>query len=197
METPNRIVIGITGASGSIYAHRLVKQLLETKAEIHMVASSAGRQVIQQEIPQLAGSSEQIFADLPNSGSLHTYNEKDFFAPYCSGSFRFRAMVIVPASMGTIGAIASGYVYNGIHRAADVTLKEKRSLIVVPRETPLSTIHLKNLSVLAEAGAVILPPMPAFYNHPKTLDDHIDFVVCRILDQLGVDNSLSPRWKES
>ena len=197
METPNRIVIGITGASGSIYAHRLVKQLLETKAEIHMVASSAGRQVIQQEIPQLAGSSEQIFADLPNSDSLHTYNEKDFFAPYCSGSFRFRAMVIVPASMGTIGAIASGYVYNGIHRAADVTLKEKRSLIVVPRETPLSTIHLKNLSVLAEAGAVILPPMPAFYNHPKTLDDHIDFVVCRILDQLGVDNSLSPRWKES
>jgi 4-hydroxy-3-polyprenylbenzoate decarboxylase len=192
---PQRVVVGITGASGAVYALRLVEVLLARGLEVHLVASAAGRQVIQAELPERAGSAEQIFTDLPRQ-RLRTYHEKDFFAPFCSGSFRFDAMVVIPASMGTVGAIASGYVANALHRGADVALKERRRLIVVPRETPLSPIHLRNLLALAEAGALILPPMPAFYNHPRGLADHVDFVVCRILDHLDIDNELSPRWGE-
>lgn len=191
----NRVVIGVTGASGVIYAFRLVEALLIRDFEVHLVSSSAGRQVIRQELDEHAGSSETIFAGLPD-GSLHVYHEKDFFAPYCSGSFRFRAMVVVPATMGTVGAIASGVVTNGLHRAADVTLKEKIPLVIVPRETPLSSVHLRNLLTLSEAGAVILPPMPAFYNAPKSLDEHVDFIVSRILDQLGIENDMTRRWGE-
>ena len=191
----NRIVIGVTGASGALYAFRLVKALLTRDFEVHLVASSAGRQVIRQELPEHAGSSETVFTGLPD-GRFHVYLEKDFFAPYCSGSFRFRAMVVIPATMGTVGAIASGAVTNAIHRAADVALKEKIPLVVVPRETPLSTVHLRNLLTLSEAGAVILPPMPAFYNAPESLGDHVDFIVSRVLDQLGIENDMTRRWGE-
>jgi 4-hydroxy-3-polyprenylbenzoate decarboxylase len=192
----DRIVVGVTGASGSIYAHRLIAQLLEREFEVFLVASTAARQVIQQEIPEHAGASENIFRNLP-PGRLRVFREKDFFAPFCSGSFPVRAVVIVPASMGTIGAIASGYAANSIHRAADVALKEKFPLLLVPRETPLSSIHLENLLRLSRAGAIILPPMPAFYQHPKTIDDQINFVVSRILDQLGIPNRLYSRWQEN
>ncbi len=194
-ERDRRIVVGVTGASGAILAYRLVSVLLERDFEVHLVASSAGRQVIRQEIPEHAGPAETVFSGLP-AGRYHVHGEKDFFAPYCSGSFRFRAMVIVPATMGTVGAIASGYVGNGLHRGADVALKERIPLVIVPRETPLSTIHLRNLLAISEAGAVVLPPMPAFYTHPETIADQVDFIVARILDHLGIDNSLSPRWGE-
>jgi 4-hydroxy-3-polyprenylbenzoate decarboxylase len=197
-ESPDharRVVVGVTGASGSIYAFRLVSELLARGLEVHLVASSAGRQVIRAELPEHAGSAETIFTGLP-AGDLRVHGEKDFFAPYCSGSFRFRAMVVVPASMGSVAAIAGGYVANGIHRAADVALKERIPLIVVPRETPLSTVHLRNLLALSEAGAVILPPVPAFYTRPRTIEDQINFVIARVLDRLGIENSLSPRWRE-
>jgi len=190
-----RIVVGVTGASGAIYAYRLVAELLTRGVEVHLVASNAGRQVIRQELPERAGSSETIFSGLP-AGTLRVFNDKDFFAPYCSGSAPYRAVVVVPASMGTVGAIASGAGTNGIHRAADVALKEGTPLIVVPRETPLSVIHLRALLALAETGAVILPPMPAFYTQPRTIDDQVDFILCRILDRLGIDNDMAPRWAE-
>lgn len=189
------MVVGVTGASGAIYAHRLTAELLRRGAEVFLAASSAGRQVIQEEIPELAGPADRIFARLP-PGELRIFHEKDLFAPFCSGSFAFHGMAVVPASMGTIGALASGCVSNCIHRGAEVALKEKRPLVLVPRETPLSAIHLENLLRLARAGAVILPPMPAFYQHPRTIGDQVDFVVSRVLDHLGFDNDLFPRWTE-
>ena len=191
----NRVVVGVTGASGSIYAFRLVHELLERGYEVFLVASSAARQVIRQEIPDRAGDSDRVFTGLPD-GRLRVFHEKDFFAPFCSGSFRLRGVVIVPASMGSVGAVASGYVANSIHRAADVALKEGFRLILVPRETPLSTVHLENLLKLSRAGTTVLPPMPAFYNHPRNIDDQTNFLIARILDHLGIDNSLSPRWTE-
>jgi 4-hydroxy-3-polyprenylbenzoate decarboxylase len=191
----SRVVVGITGASGAIYASRLVEELLQRDLDVFLVASSAGRQVIQHELPEHAGSAERIFADLPE-GRLHVFHEKDFFAPFCSGSFRTRATVIVPASMGTIGAIASGTMTNALQRAADVALKEQRRLILVPRETPLSSIHLENLLKLSRMGATILPPMPAFYNAPRTIADQVDFVVSRVLDHMDLDNDLTTRWKD-
>ena len=192
----SRVVVGITGATGAIYAHRLVEELLQRDLEVFMVASSAGRQVIQHELPEHSGSSEQIFANLPE-GRLHVFHEKDFFAPYCSGTFRTRATVIVPASMGTVGAIASGTMTNALQRAADVALKEQRRLIVVPRESPLSSIHLENLLKLSRMGTTILPPMPAFYNAPRTIADQVDFLVSRVLDHMDLDNDLTTRWKEN
>lgn len=192
----DRVVVGVTGASGSIYAFRLVQELLQRDYEVFLVASSAARQVIRQELPELAGDSDRVFSGLPE-GRLRVCHEKDFFAPFCSGSFRLRGVVIVPASMGSIGAVASGYVGNSIHRAADVALKEGFRLILVPRETPLSTIHLENLLRLSRAGATVLPPMPAFYTHPRDIDDQTNFLIARILDHLGIDNALADRWKES
>ena len=191
----DRVVVGITGASGSIYAYRLLEELLSRDLEVFLIASNAGRQVVQHELPERAASSERVFSGLPD-GRLRVYNEKDFFAPFCSDSFRPRATVIVPASMGTVGAIASGAAANSLHRAADVALKESRRLILVPRETPLSSIHLENLLRLSRAGAIILPPMPAFYNQPQDIDDQVDFIVSRMLDLMDIDNDLSTRWKE-
>jgi 4-hydroxy-3-polyprenylbenzoate decarboxylase len=190
-----RVVVGVTGASGALYAHRLVSELLTRDVEVHLVASSAARQVIREEIPELAAPASEIFAGLP-PGRLRVFNEKDFFAPFCSGTFAVRAVVIVPATMGTIGAIAAGYVANSIHRAADVALKEGTRLVLVPRETPFSTIHLENLLRLSRAGATVVPANPAFYQKPQSIDDIIDFVVSRVLDQIGIANNLFPRWQE-
>ncbi len=192
-ETTWPIVVGVTGASGVIYAQRLVRFLLDTGHRVHLSVSAAGRMVIKEELRLAAGEDPW---GTTHRDRLQIFPEKDFSAPFCSGSFRFRAMALVPASMGSVGAIANGVCINAIHRAADVTLKEKRRLVIVPRETPLTTIHLENLLRLARAGAVILPPSPAFYPSPATLDDSIDFVVSRILDALDIDNSLFPRWRE-
>lgn len=187
------IVVGVTGASGIIYARRLVRVLLESAHEVHLVVSQAGRLVLAEEASPGDGDP---WAARPGE-ILRIYPEKDWMAPFASGSFRFRGMVVVPASMGSIGAIASGTTINLIHRAADVALKEKRPLVLVPRETPFSVIHLENLLRLARAGAVILPPSPAFYQHPRTIEDQVDFVVSRILDALDIPNRLFRRWHES
>ena len=190
---PGPIVVGVTGASGAVYAQRLVEFLLEANFDVLLSVSSAGRLVIKQEL-STAGDDPW---GTQNRDRLKIFRERDFYAPFCSGSYRFAGMVIVPASMSTVGAIASGVGVNVIHRGADVTLKEKRRLVVVPRETPLSTIHLENLLTLARAGAVVLPPVPAFYQQPETLSDLVDFTVSRILDALDVDNHLFPRWQEA
>lgn len=189
-----RIVVGVTGASGVIHAQRLVQFLLERDFEVLLTVSRAGRLVIAEELGTSASPDPWGSAGRER---LRIFPEMDFGAPFCSGSFRFRSMVIIPASMGTVGAIANGVTINNIHRGADVALKERIPLVVVPRETPLSVIHLENLLKLARAGAVILPPTPAFYQHPRTLDDQINFVVSRVLDALGIDNALFQRWSES
>ncbi len=186
------IVVGVTGASGVIYARRLVEVLLASGIEVHLAASSTARRVIREEIPHLADP-EKVFR-FPGPAQPRVFSEKDLGAPFCSGSFPFRGVVVVPASMGSVGAIATGAGTNCIHRAADVALKERRTLVVVPRETPLSTIHLQNLLTLARAGAVILPACPAFYQGPSTLADQVDFITSRILDQLSIANRLYPRW---
>jgi 4-hydroxy-3-polyprenylbenzoate decarboxylase len=184
------VVVGVTGASGAVYAQRTVRFLLEADHDVLLVVSKAGRMVLEQEL----GTGDP-WGDV-NRDRLHCFPEKDWNAPFASGSFRFRGMVVIPASMGTVGAIARGVCINVIHRGADVALKERLPLVVVPRETPLSAIHLENLLTLARAGAIVLPPCPAFYQHPKTIEDQVDFVVSRVLDALGIENRLYRRWSE-
>jgi len=165
--------------------------------------SQAGAEVLEQELGRrirldafqpadLLGEA----AGLASPGQIHYHHFRDFRAGIASGSFLTAGMVICPCSMGTVGAIAHGLSQNLIHRAADVHLKERRPLVLVPRETPLSSIHLRNLTLCAEAGAVVLPAMPAFYTQPQTLNDAIDFIVGRICDQLGVVHQLLQRWSE-
>jgi len=187
------VIVGVTGASGIVYAQKLVQCLLKSERRVLLALSSAARLVIKTELPQPPDGDP--WGEV-NRHLLELIPEKDFTAPFCSGTFRFQGMVIVPASMGTVGSIASGVSINVIHRGADVCLKERRRLVIVPRETPLSTIHLENLLRLSKAGAVILPPSPAFYQHPETLDDSVDFIVSRILDALELENQLIDRWGE-
>ncbi|MBI4602931.1 MAG: UbiX family flavin prenyltransferase [Planctomycetes bacterium] len=184
-------MVGVTGASGAVYAQRLVRHLLERGFEVLLSVSKAGRLVIQEEL-DLGGAEDPWGA--AGRERLRVFPEKDLSAPFCSGSFPFRGMAVVPASMGTVGAIANGVCLNNIHRGADVALKERIPLVIVPRETPLSAIHLENLLKLARSGAVVLPPSPAFYQKPRSMDDLVDFVVSRVLDALGVTNDLYRRW---
>jgi flavin prenyltransferase len=197
------LVVALTGASGAPYAVRLLETLLRAERTVHLVISPAAVQVAQRELGrtihldrfdpvELLGAS----AHLAGSGRLRYHHFRDFQAGIASGSFLTAGMAICPCSTGTLGAIANGLSENLIHRAADVHLKEKRKLILVPRETPLHLIQLRNLVACAEAGAVILPAMPAFYTLPQTIDDLIAFLVGRICDQLGVDHRLTQRWGE-
>lgn len=186
MEKTN-LIVAITGASGAVYARKLLRSIPRDRYEIHLVASEAGKLVYGLE------TGRDLEADLPAGLRLH--DEKDFTAPFASGSFPCAGMVVVPCTMGTLGAIAGGLSQNLIHRAADVCLKERRPLILVIRETPLNRIHLANMLRAAEAGAVILPAMPGFYHKPQTVDDIVDFVVARILDQLGIAHNLVPPWE--
>ena len=180
------IIVAITGASGAPYARRLLHCLASPNIQIHVVASNAGKMVYQMEMET---SLEQ---DLPPGTML--YDEADVAAPLASGSFPVEAMVVVPCSMGSLAAIAQGCGRNLIHRAADVCLKERRRLILVPREMPLSRIHLSNMLAVVDVGGIILPPMPGFYHHPQSVDDLVDFVVARILSQLGFAQDLVPPW---
>ncbi len=195
------LVLAMTGASGVPYAVRLLEVLIRTGRKIHLLISPAGAQVIEQEMGRRVRLERFELADLlgdkasaaqPNQVEYHPY--LDFRAGIASGSFLTAGMVVCPCSMGTVGAIAHGLSQNLIHRAADVHLKERRRLVLVPRETPLSTIQLRNLTVCAEAGAVILPAMPAFYTLPCSLQDAIDFIVGRICDQMSIDHDLIRRW---
>lgn len=191
--------MGISGASGSRYAVRLLEVLLQAGREVHLTISPAAQQVFAAEVGQSVSIDrfklESLLPDADPTG-LHYWNHRNFSAGIASGSFRTAGMVICPCSMGTLAAISQGLSQNLIHRAADVTLKERRPLVLVPRETPLGVIQLRNMTAAAEAGAVVLPAMPGFYHQPKTIDDLVDFVVQRICDQLGVDVKLSQRWSE-
>jgi flavin prenyltransferase len=190
------LVVAMTGASGAPYAVRLLQVLCQIDRTIHLTISPSAVQVLREEMDlELALDSfdPTIFGGL-GVGRLVYHHYQDFAAGIASGSFRTGGMVIIPCSMSTLGAIAGGITTNLITRAADVHLKERRKLILVPRETPLSLIHLENMLSVTRAGAVVLPAMPGWYHRPRNLDDLINFVVARICDQLGVDNRLIARW---
>src|SRR6266581_3754951 len=180
-----KLVIAATGASGSIYLQQLLKQIDASQHEVHLVMSSHAKQVVTQEIDQL---------DVPAGVKEHPDN--DLNVPFVSGSSRFDAMVIVPCSMATLGRIASGCSDSALLRAADVFLKERRKLIIVPRETPWNLIHARNVVTLLEAGAVVLPAIPSFYSRPDSLTAVVDTVVWRILDQIGLPNPSAYRWRD-
>lgn len=198
-------VVAITGASGSIYAVRLLEVLLNSGHRVHTVISPSGMTVIEHELGHSLKADafepgqliQQPFGDLePSRGELLLHRHSDFMTGIASGSFLTGGMVICPCSMGTLASVAHGMSSNLIQRAADVHLKERRKLIVVPRETPLGSIQLENMKRLADAGAVILPAMPGFYHAPQSIDDLVNFVVGRICDQLGIEHALQKRWSE-
>ncbi|BCR03099.1 flavin prenyltransferase UbiX [Desulfuromonas versatilis] len=196
-----QIVVAITGASGSIYGLRLVEELLKSQCRVALLLTRSGLEVLRYETGlEWEGSTsarKQLMRDyFGGSHRLDHYDADDLFAPVASGSSAPDAMVVVPCSMGTAGRIAAGIGSNLVERAADVALKERRELILVPRESPFNPIHLENLLKLSRAGAHILPAMPGFYHRPKTIDDLVDFVVGKILDSLQIKHSLFQRWGE-
>lgn len=193
------IAMAISGASGSRYAVRLLEVLLEAGREVHLTISPAAEQVFKAEVGMaVAIKNFRLDSLLPHvdDARLHYWHHRDFGAGIASGSFRTGGMVVCPCSMGTLAAIAQGLSQNLLHRAADVHLKERRPLVLVPRETPLGVVQLRNMTTAAEAGAIVLPAMPGFYHDPHTIDDLVDFIVQRICDQLGVDVTLTQRWSE-
>jgi flavin prenyltransferase len=191
------VFLGITGASGAPYAARLLEALASADCEIGVCASSAGVEVLATELYGNASLSrdETLARLLEHAGGAATlYDPNDWKAPYASGSAKVDAYVICPCSMGTLGTVASGAMQNLIHRAASVAIKEERRLVLMPRETPLSAIHLRNMLTLREAGATILFLAPGFYHGSETVEQLVDFVVARALDQLGLENALAQRW---
>jgi flavin prenyltransferase len=196
LSRPDDLVVAMTGASGAPYAVRLLQVLCQAGRTIQLTISPSAVQVLHEEMElavALDSFDPTIFGDL-GTGRLVYHHYQDFAAGIASGSFRTGGMVVIPCSMSTLGAIAGGITTNLITRAADVHLKERRKLILVPRETPLSLIHLENMLTVTRAGAVVLPAMPGWYHRPRRLDDVINFIVARICDQLGIDNSLIARW---
>ena len=194
------IVVAITGASGASYGLRVLNLLLNNGINVHLTISPSGAQVIKQELGRSVDLKNFSIRDLlPGDvrGKHHYHHYTDFMTPIASGSFKTSGMVIVPCSGSSLAAIAAGTSNNLIHRAADVHLKEGRKLILVPREAPLSLIHLENMKAVSQAGATVLPASPGWYHGVRTVDDLVDFVVGRILDQLGLDHSLITRWGES
>ncbi|EGJ51327.1 UbiX family flavin prenyltransferase [Desulfocurvibacter africanus] len=182
-----RILLGVTGASGMPYTFKLAKVLGETPGmELHLILSKAAKQV-------LALEADEPLEALTTCATA-VYSDDDLAAPPASGSWLHQGMVICPCSMNSLAAVSQGLAGSLLHRAADVTLKEGRPLVLVPRETPLNRVHLRNLLSASEAGAVILPAMPAFYHRPRSVADVVDHLVARILDRLGVSHELSKRW---
>ena len=193
------IVVGITGASGSIYGLRLIEELLRAEKQVSVLLTNAGRQVLAFETGlELSENPQECLQQLKNhfnaGDNLKHYGLNDFFVPVASGSSAPDAVVICPCSMGTVGRIAAGLSDNLLERVADVALKEDKKLLLVPRETPFNQIHLENLLRLSKAGAQILPAMPGFYQQPETVADLVNFVVGKILDNLGVEHQLFKRW---
>jgi 4-hydroxy-3-polyprenylbenzoate decarboxylase len=190
------LVVAMTGASGAPYALRLLNVLCQAGRTVHLTASPSAVQVIRQETGLSLSLEEfdpSVLGDLA-PGRVVYHHHQDFSAGIASGSFPTGGMVVIPCSMSTLGSIAHGVTGNLVTRAADVHLKERRTLILVPRETPLSLIHLENMMQVTRAGALVLPAMPGWYHHPRTLDDLIDFIVSRICDQLGIGNRMVERW---
>ena len=181
-----RIVVAITGASGANYAQRLLDNLDPLHHEVHLVLSNYAHAVIAEELPD----------GLRLAAGVKKHGLKSMNVPFVSGSNPFDAMVVIPCSMGTLGRIAHGTSEDVLLRAADVMLKERKKLILVPRETPLNLVHVKNFELLLQAGATILPANPCFYTRPKTIEQLVDTVVARVLDHLGVPQDLAPRWAE-
>jgi 4-hydroxy-3-polyprenylbenzoate decarboxylase len=200
MNGRTAIALAMTGASGALYGLRLLESLLEAGESVDFMISAPGQVVVSTESDlSLSGRPAEIQRILTErfgarDGQLRVFGREEWSAPIASGSGVPRAMVICPCTMGTLAAVACGMSDNLIDRAADVVLKEGRKLILVPRETPFSVIHLENMLRLARMGAVILPPNPGFYHQPQTLDDLVNFIVARILDQLGIAQALVPRW---
>jgi len=195
-DAPLPLVVALTGASGMPYARRLLEMLAQAGRETHLVLSPAAVQVLAAETDlQLDLDRFEPAQLVPGGGGrFHYHHYLDYGAPVASGSFRTGGMVVCPCSMGTLGSIASGIADNLIHRAADVHLKERRKLVLVPRETPLSAIQLENMARCARAGAVVLPAMPGFYHQPQSVAEVIDFIVARICDHLDVPHSLFTPW---
>jgi 4-hydroxy-3-polyprenylbenzoate decarboxylase len=193
-----RWIVGVTGASGIRYAVRLLQVLPSLVDEVHVVISESALRVLSDEEGISIGQSSLSYERLCNSQASNVtfYNPKDIGARIASGSMVTNGMVVIPCSMATLGALAHGVPTHLVHRAADVVMKEGRKLIVVPRETPLSPIHLENMLTLSRYGVRVLPAMPAFYSQPKTIDDLINHMVMKVLDTMGIPNSLVGRWKE-
>lgn len=196
MSSQGPYIVGMTGASGGIYGIRLVQELLGTGHDVHLVLTEATWQVFQAEMKLDTTNRDQVIHDLFNEhrDHLHVYDLHNYAAPIASGSFRTKGMIVIPCSMGSLSGMAIGASGNLIERAADVMLKEKRPLVIVPRETPLHQIQLENMLTLSKAGATILPAMPGFYHNPTTMEELIDFVVGKALDVLGVEHELFKRW---
>lgn len=182
-----KIILAITGASGSLYALQFLKLVQNLDVEIHGIISDAGRLVLQHE---LGISTEDL-----NQYVVKWHAKDNFAAPMSSGSSRFDAMLILPCTMGTLGAIANGVVKNLVHRAADVMLKEKKTLLLAVRETPFNRIHLENMLKVHDAGGIICPPMPSFYHHPEDLDEMAAFFAGRLADMLGLEIEGLKRWQ--
>ena len=196
------IALAITGASGAQYALRLLQCLVDAGESVYLLVSEPGQIVIAMEtdinLPGRAADMQRFLTEYYGAepGQLQLFGQKEWTAPVASGSSAPRAMVVCPCTMGTLASIAAGMSDNLIDRAADVVIKEGRKLILVPRETPFSALHLENMLKLARLGVVMLAANPGFYHRPETLDDLVDFVVARILDQLDIDHDLTPRWGE-
>ncbi len=197
-----RITLAITGASGAQYALRLLDSLIQAECEVHVMVSKAAHLVIATEtdvaLPPKPQAMQAFLCQYTGAdeGQIRVFGLNDWMAPPASGSSHPAPMVVCPCSTGTLSAIATGACNNLIERAADVALKERRQLILVPRETPLSSIHLEHMLKLSNLGAVILPAAPGFYHQPQSVDDLVDFIVARILNQLGISQDLLPRWGE-
>ncbi|WP_230970459.1 flavin prenyltransferase UbiX [Nitrogeniibacter aestuarii] len=203
MSNPKTIAVALTGASGMPYGVRLIETLLSAGHRVWLLYSQVAQIVAQQEMDwKLPSRPAEVEAELSErfgaaEGQLRVFGREEWFAPPASGSNPPDAMVVCPCTMGTLASIAQGLSANLIERAADVVIKEGRKLVLVPRETPFSAIHLENMLKLARLGVCILPANPGFYTRPKSVQDLVDFVVARVLDQLGVEHSLAPRWGES
>jgi 4-hydroxy-3-polyprenylbenzoate decarboxylase len=194
MSTPTRVILGITGASGVLYGLRSLEKLVHLADEIQVIASANVQDIIRTELDDHAPTIEAFLEQLGTfKADVHVCNPKSYFEPPASGSYRHCGMLIAPCSMGTLGRIAAGTSDDLMCRAADVCLKERRKLVLLARETPLSLIHLRNMTAVTEAGAIVLPACPSFYHKPSTLVDAIDTVVDRALAQLGLPTA-SKEW---
>ena len=197
---PKQVILALTGASGMPYGIRLLECLIRSGTKVWLIYSQVAQIVAREEmdlkLPSQPREAQRHFAALygANEGQLDVFGREDWYAPPASGSSPADAMIICPCSMGTLASIAAGLAQSLIERAADVALKEGRKLVLVPRETPFSAIHLDNMQRLQRAGAVILPANPGFYHRPQSVADLVDFVVARVLDQIGIDNDLVARW---
>lgn len=192
----SRYVVAITGASGVIYGIRLVQELLQRDHEIHLIASKPALIVAEQELGwKCSGPWEETWHRYIPGEKLFCYDNSDIAARTASGSFITQGMIIIPCSMSTVAAVANGLSNNLIERTADVMLKEKRRLIIVPRETPLSSVHLRNMLTLADMGVHLIPAMPGFYHNPHTIEDLIDFLVGKVMDGMGINHNLFKRYE--